>query len=200
VHGESVPAKESALSNPKRAFDLAFADACEAADFETAEIHLGHAMDELYRLYELAKKSPSKADKRARDQALIKIDKGEIAGAVVWARKYRIHDSMQVSHAAGALEVTQPADQYSNCYTNLYGVLAWRPRSDFTTGDDNGRGWHLFYDTHLEGRPVLDTLQQAAKALETLAARPTGPGRPPSGHGPIRGNGPLSPINRPVTA
>ncbi|MBV9094777.1 MAG: hypothetical protein JO132_13025 [Streptosporangiaceae bacterium] len=61
------------MSNPKRAFDLAFADACEAADFETAKIHLGHAMDELYRLYELAKKSPSKADKGARDQALIKI-------------------------------------------------------------------------------------------------------------------------------
>ena len=73
VYGESAPARESAVSNPKRAFDLAFADACEAADFETAKIHLGHAMDELYRLYELAKKSPSKADKGARDQALIKI-------------------------------------------------------------------------------------------------------------------------------
>ena len=60
-------------------------------------------MDELYRLYELAKKSSSKADKRARDQTLIKIDKGEIARAVVWARKYRIHDSMQVSHAPEAV-------------------------------------------------------------------------------------------------
>lgn len=89
--------------------------------------------------HELAKKSPSKADKRARDQALIKIEKGEIAGAVVWARKYRIHDSMQVSQAPEVVEISHAADQYSNYYTNLYGVLAWRPRSDFTTDDDNGR-------------------------------------------------------------
>jgi len=53
----------------------------------------------------------------------------------------------------------------------LYGVLVWRPRSDFTTDDDNGRGWHLFYDTHLEDRPVLETLQQAAKALGDLVLR-----------------------------
>ncbi len=148
-----------AVSNPKRGFYLAFVAACEAGDFETAEIHLGHAMDELYRLYELAKKSSSKADKKTRDETLVKIDKGETAGAIVWARKYRIHDSMEVSQAA---------DLYSDYYTNLYGVLAWRPRSDFTTEDDDGRGWHLAYDTYLEGRPVLDTLQDAAKALETL--------------------------------
>jgi hypothetical protein len=147
------------VSNPKRGFYLAFAAACEAGDLETAEIHLGHAMDELYRLYELAKKSPSKADKKTRDEALVKIDKGETAGAIVWARKYRIHDSMEVSQAASL---------YSDCYTNLYGVLAWRPRSDFTAEDDDGRGWHLAYDTYLEGSPVLDTLQDAAKALETL--------------------------------
>lgn len=33
--------------------------------------------------------------------------------------------------------------------------LAWRPRSGFTADVDD-RGWHLFYDTYLEGRPVLD--------------------------------------------
>jgi hypothetical protein len=66
------------------------------------------------------------------------------------------------------MEVSQAASLYSDCYTNLYGVLAWRPRSDFTAEDDDGRGWHLAYDTYLEGSPVLDTLQDAAKALETL--------------------------------
>lgn len=145
------------MSNPKRGFDLAVAAACEAGELETAEIYLGHAMDELYRLYELAKKSFSKADKKARDQALVKIDKGQIAGAVVWARKYRIHDSVEVSEAVNL---------YSDYYTKLYGVLARRPRSAFTAEDDNGRGWHLSYDAYLEGRPVLDTLQHAAEALE----------------------------------
>lgn len=159
------------MSDPKRAFALAFTAACKAEDFEAAEIHVGHAMDELYRLYELAKKSPSRADRAARDEALVKIDKGEIAGAVIWARKFRTHDSMQLSQAVEAVEVSQAADRYGSYYTNLYGVLVWRPRSDFTTDDDNGRGWHLFYDTHLEDRPVLETLQQAAKALGDLVLR-----------------------------
>jgi hypothetical protein len=81
---------------------------------------------------------------------------------------------MQASHATEAVEVTTAADQYSNYYTNLYGVLAWRPRTDFTTEDDDGRGWHLLYDSRLEGRSVLDTLQQAAEALEAIrvSARP----------------------------
>ena len=54
------------MSDLKRASALAFTAACKAEDFQAAEIHVGHAMDELYRLYELAKKSPSRADKAAR--------------------------------------------------------------------------------------------------------------------------------------
>ena len=159
------------MSDPKRAFALAFTAACKAEDFEAAEIHVGHAMDELYRLYELAKESSSRRDRAARDEALVKIDKGEIAGAVIWARKFRTHDSMQLSQAVEAVEVSQAADRYGSYYTNLYGVLVWRPRSDFTTDDDNGRGWHLFYDTRLEDHPVLETLQHAAKALGDLVLR-----------------------------
>jgi hypothetical protein len=145
--------------NPKQGFDLAFAAACEARDFETAESHLGHAIEDMYQLYELAKMSSSKADRTARDVALVKVERGQTAAAVVWARKYRFHD---------CVEVSQVADLFSDYYTNLYGVLAWRPRCDFTTQDDDGRGWHLFYDTCLQDRPVLDTLQDAAKALEVL--------------------------------
>ncbi len=156
-----------AVSSPKRAFDLAFTAACQAEDFDTAEIYLGHAMDELYRMYELSKRSPSRADRHARDEALVKIDNGKIAGAVLWARKYRIHDSMELTDTQAA------ADIYSGYYTRIYGMLTWRPRSDFTTDDDNGRGWHLFYDTYLEGRGLLDTLHQAATALSELALRPT---------------------------
>jgi hypothetical protein len=85
--------RRDTVSDPKRAFDVAFTAGCEAGDFETAEIHLGHAMDELYRLYELAKRSRSRADKDARDHDLVKTGDGKIAGAVIWARKYRTHDS-----------------------------------------------------------------------------------------------------------
>ena len=32
------------MTDPKRTFDLAFAAACEAKDFDTAEVHIGHTM------------------------------------------------------------------------------------------------------------------------------------------------------------
>ena len=141
------------LTDPKQGFDLAFKALCEAADFEAAEIHLGHAMTDFYSLYELAKQPPS--TKASRDGALEATDEGKAGLAIVWARKFRTHDVVEVSHAA---------DIYSDYYTNLYGVLAWRLRSDFTTSTD-GRGWHDYYDRYLEGRPVLDTMQAAASAV-----------------------------------
>jgi hypothetical protein len=142
------------VTDPKRGFDLAFAAACQAEDFETIEIHLGHAMEDLYRLYELAKKPPP--SKAARDGALAQTDEGRTALAVVWARKFRTHESMELSQAA---------DLFSNYFTNLFGVLAWRPRSEFGAGEDGDRGWHAFYDTYLDGRSVLDTLQTAVSAI-----------------------------------
>lgn len=75
------------------------------------------------------------------------------------ARTFHTHDVVEVSKAAGI---------YSSYYTAIYGVLAWRPRSDFTANTD-GEGRHLFYDTYLEGCPVLDTLQHAVSALVALS-------------------------------
>jgi hypothetical protein len=144
------------VTDPKRGFDLALGAVCQAADFATAEIHLGHAMEDLYRLYELAKQPPS--SRASRDAALEAVDEGKTALAIVWARKFRTHE---------VVEVSRPADIYSGYYTKIYGVLAWRPRSDFTA-DTGGRGWHMFYDTYLEGHPVLDTLQTAASAVMAL--------------------------------
>ncbi len=151
------------MTDPKRGFDLAFAALCEAKDFDAAESHLGHAMEDLYRLYELAGGPPlTKAKRASRDAALEATDVGKTALAIVWARKFRTHE---------VAEVSQAADLYSGYYTNLYGVLAWRPRADFTA-DTDGRDWHRFYDTYLEGRPVLDTLQIAVSAVVAVASGP----------------------------
>jgi hypothetical protein len=144
---------EIAVTDPQLGFDLAFKALCEAADFQAAEAHLFHAMEDFYSLYELAKQPPS--SKAARNAALDATSDGKTALAIVWARKFRTHD---------VVEVSQAADTYSDHYTNLHGVLAWRPRSDFTTTTD-GRGWHLLYDSYLRDRPVLDTLQTAASAV-----------------------------------
>jgi hypothetical protein len=155
--GADIPGMvESAVIDPRQGFEVAFKALCEAADFGTAEIQFFHAMENFYSLYELAKKPPSSP--ASRDAALAATDEGKIAAAIVWARKFRLHESVGVS---------QTADLFSNYYPNLFGILAWRPRSDFTSKVD-GRGWHNFYDDHLEGRPVLDTLQTAVSAVTAM--------------------------------
>lgn len=97
------------MGDRKRAFALAFTAACKAKDSGAAGIQVGHAMGELYRLYELGGKSPSRAGRAARDETVVKIGKGEIAGAVIWAPKFRTHDCMQLSQAVEAVEVSQAA-------------------------------------------------------------------------------------------
>jgi hypothetical protein len=150
------------VTDPKQGLDLAFKALCEASDFTVAELHFGHVLSDFYSLFELAKQPPSA--KASRDAALEATGKGKTALAIVWARKFRTHDIVEVSQAAAI---------HSNYYTNLYGVLAWRPRSDFTASTD-GRDWHLYYDRFLAGRPVLDTLQTGAAAV--IAATPAGSG------------------------
>jgi hypothetical protein len=146
----------SLMTDPRRAFDRSFAAICEATDFEAAEDHLGHALTDVYRLYERAKQPPSSpASRRA---ALEASPEGCTALAIAWARTFHTHDVVEVSKAA---------DIYSRHYTRIYGVLAWRPRSDFTANAD-GEDRHLFYDTYLEGHPVLDTLRTAVSALEAV--------------------------------
>lgn len=141
------------MTDPKRAFDQAFADMCRATDFEAVEDHLGHALTDLYRLYEQAKQPPM--DKTSRRTALRGSPEGRTALAIVWTRAFHTHDVVEVSKAA---------DLYSDYFTELYGTLAWRPRSDFTNNED-GEDRHVFYDGFLAGRPVFDTLQKAVSAL-----------------------------------
>ena len=148
------------MTDPKRAFDRSFAAMCDAADFEAAEDHLGHALTDFYRLYERAKHPPSSP--AARKTALEATGNGKAALAIAWVRTFHTHDVVEVSEAS---------DIYSDYYTNLYGVLAWRPRSNFTSNPD-GEGWHLFYDRYLEGRSVLDTLQTAVSAVVAVTPGP----------------------------
>jgi hypothetical protein len=148
------------MTDPGRAFGRSFVAMCDAADFEAAEDHLSHALTDFYRLYERAKQPPSSS--AARKAALEATDEGKTALAIAWARNFHTHDVVEVSEVAGI---------YSGYYTKLYGVLAWQPRSSFTTNSD-GEHRHLFYDRYLEGRPVLDTLQTAVSAVVAVTPSP----------------------------
>jgi hypothetical protein len=50
----------------------------------------------------------------------------------------------------------------------LRGLLVWRPRGEVTTIEDDEGRRHEFYDDHLAGRPVPDTLQEAVSAVMAI--------------------------------
>jgi hypothetical protein len=136
----------------KRAFDLAFSEMCQSDNLLVFEAHFGHALGDLYRLFELAGRPPS--SESGRRAALEATAEGQAALGAAWARKFRTHK---------LIEVTQEAD--FDRYSDFYGSLAaWRPRSTFTTstGPEN-RG--LYYDKRLAGHHVLDTMRTAIQAL-----------------------------------
>jgi hypothetical protein len=147
------PGRKMAL-DPKRAFDGAFAAMRDAPDFDAAVDHFGHALTDFYSLYERAKRPPS--SQKLRRDALEATAEGRTALAVAWARKFPTHH---------LIDTTEAVDAYSGSYTPIYGVLVWRRRPEFTAAEDDEGHRHVFYDNHLAGQPVLDTLQTAVAAL-----------------------------------
>jgi hypothetical protein len=154
----SCALEEDMAIDSKRAFDRAFLDMCDAPDFAAAEDHLGHALTDIYSLYEQVRLPPS--SQKLRRAALEATPEGRTALAIAWVRKFPTHHLIEVSEAA---------DIYSGYYTRIYGVLVWRPRIEVTTTQDNEGRRHEFYDDCLAGQPVLDTLQKAVTALMAVS-------------------------------
>lgn len=115
-------------------------------------------------LYELAGQPPNGEASRAA--ALHGSVDGKLALAVVWSRKFRTHD---------LIEVTEPGDKYTDKYTETYGTLEWRNDSHIASvmtsplrkrppraADHTKLG---YYAAHLAGRTVLDTFQRGLGAL-----------------------------------
>jgi hypothetical protein len=127
---------------------------CEATTDDDLMAELSNLLHHLYRLRELCKgqlgSSFSTAEKSTADL--------RAAGAASWARNFDTHKLYDLGSLQGV---------YSNFYTAIYGVLAWKPLSSLPRSiDKNGR--HLDYAAELEGKPVLDTLRRAFDAMAGL--------------------------------
>ena len=75
-----------------------------------------------------------------------------------------------MSHSDDDLPCTQwigPAVPSHVHFTNMYGVLVWRPVDELPHHvDPHGR--HVDYADHMAGRPVLDTTRRAFDTLDAM--------------------------------
>jgi hypothetical protein len=149
----------SRIQGPERAFRTAFRHLCEAATFDDAADQLSNMLHQLYRLSELGEALYGGA--KAFYAELYKVNGGEVAGAVLWARNFDTHDVARLE------SVSKPGDVYSDYYTNLYGVLVWNERGELPPPDPKfpAHGRDLLYDHHLAGRSVLSATQTTLRAL-----------------------------------
>jgi hypothetical protein len=144
----------------ERGFRTAFRDMCRAANFDDAAVQLSNALHHLYRLSQAGGVRYGGA--MPFYAKLYTVPGGEVAGAVLWARSFDTHEAIETGKP-----VAEPGDRYSDYYTNLYGVLVWKPRAQLPPPNPKypAYGRDLLYDQHLDGKAVLDTTQVAFRAL-----------------------------------
>lgn len=136
------------------AFNSAWRRLLEAESANATEIELTNCLHQMYRLSEL-KKSAGPYVNASWVPRLLTIPG---AAGAIWARTFDTHDVVQISELQ---------DQYSDSYTDLYGVPCWKPSASFNSNPD-GLGRDVDYEAHLANEPVAETLRAAFDGLSTL--------------------------------
>jgi hypothetical protein len=143
----------------RRAFDAAFLRMCAAKNPEVAEDELSNLLSQIYRLGELVKKRKFGGNNKRFNAALCGTLEGSTARATLWARTFDTHD---------AVVVGKMGDVFSDFFTEMFGILVWRPLTDLPE-QSSKYGQHDDYATYLAGRAVLDTARLAFDTLATMA-------------------------------
>jgi hypothetical protein len=144
----------------EQGFDAAFLRLCGAQSFEEIAVELSNMLNHLYRLSEAATTHLG-GNPKAMYQRLAHTPGGAEAAAALWARNFDAHH---------LFELIAISDLYSDYRMDLYGMPAWKSRSQLPAPDPRypPYGRDLLYDTSLAGRSVPDTAQVAFRALRGL--------------------------------
>jgi hypothetical protein len=126
---------------------------CQATTSEQLEDELSNLLHQLYRLAEMLKYRMGDARFHVATAGL------KEARAALWIRTYDTHDLVMSAEVG---------DRYSDYYTEMYGVLEWKPLASLNLPTDK-HGRHLDYATAFECRTVLDTIRLAFDQLAQLA-------------------------------
>lgn len=158
-HETLTPAPDLQLDRVRRPFDAAFQRMCAATTQDQLEDELSNLLHQLYRLSELCRKRLGRERggfygwlHGSNDPDL------RAAGAAVWVRTFDTHD---------VVVVASPADLVSNFFTEMFGVLAWRPLAQLPQQTER-YGRHEDYRSLLADHAVLDTSRRAFDAMAGL--------------------------------
>ena len=116
---------------------------CAATTLDDLAIELANALNHLYRLSEHLKRDMGEKPffERLRSSTELRT-----VSAIRWVRGFEVHE---------VTEIAEVGDVYSDFYTEMYGVLVWRPLACLRVPTDQHGNDRVYVD-YLEGRPVLD--------------------------------------------
>ncbi len=144
----------------RRPFDAAFLRMRQAGDVDLLRDELSNMLQHLYRLGELRRRRwQLKRNDHERFNAKAKVVPGALGA--MWIRTFDTHELFSLS---------MMSDLYSDFFSDLYGVSAWKPVAAIVSKPPGG--WALVryedYQAHLENKPVLDTMRRAFDGLASL--------------------------------
>lgn len=138
----------------------------EAKDYTIQQIEVGHALNDIYRLYEYAAdrkfKNNIRRDPRlCRDEYLSRSSETRIVLGLIAARNADIHPVTQQ-------RVTEPTTGgHDGLSMYLCGFLRWKTVADLSPklrGKKEKERMECYQEL-LEGKPVVDTLSEGIKML-----------------------------------
>lgn len=135
-------------------FEGAFGRMLQASSSAETEIELTNCLHHMYRLSEL-KKTQGHFVNAIWVPKLLTVPG---AAGAIWSRKFDTHQIFQISELS---------DQYSDYFTQMFGVPRWLSSATFNSDPDN-LGRDADYETHLANRVVPDTLRRAYDGLLEL--------------------------------
>jgi len=128
-------------------------------DLDLLRDELSNMLHHMYRLSELCRRR-WQVTRSGLNAKVVDVVPGALGA--IWIR---IYDTHQIA------EVANIGDVVTDFYTELYGVLAWKPVDAMTFVNKPSEAWGIArYNDYrdLEKKPVLDTMRRAFDGLATL--------------------------------
>jgi hypothetical protein len=148
------------LTAVRRPFDAAFSRMCQAGDIDLLRDELSNMLHHMYRLSELCRRRWGVNRWSGLNDRVVNVVPGALGA--IWIRRYDTHEIASVSTMA---------DLYSDFFSDLYGVLAWKPVASMGFVEEPDKDWALtrYQDYQgLENKAVLDTMRRAFDGLASL--------------------------------
>jgi hypothetical protein len=148
------------LTAVRRPFEAALLRMCQAGDVDLLRDELSNMLHHMYRLSELCRRRWGVNRWSGLNNRVVNVVPGALGA--IWIRRYDTHHLFEVANIG---------EVCSDFYTELYGVLAWKPLASMGFVKEPDEDWALtrYQDYQgLENMAVLDTMRRAFDGLAAL--------------------------------